>query len=373
MNIFKQDIDVKAGVEIAYKVMKGMSEPNFDQGTGIARRFGITNITFSEDCSLGTIFRSAKLNFSLEDCDVEAELLFNNFSINKKNKVKSPAYEQTFSKEEILYELTGDKLKDKDKIENMIKQMSQESPSLFKREEKESRFSKFISLGSGETYCFDKDLARLFFELVGKQLQFISTTENILIKKMLLLNDEPVRVQTIENVMNDEFNQTFKVLKEKGYSIESIFDFNDMDNKIYFVEKENYEGVVYETQNHMFFIAKNKETNVIKAWTSMEIKQDWFEYLSENLKYENNTFDVAKYLTEYVGCHYFHKFEYPFVFKNDFYRKDVNSILNLFDTLKSNLIYNSEYGFMPQMSNFFNSLVDTVSYSHEVITDEQEA
>lgn len=369
MNIFKQDLDVKAGVEIAYKVMKGMGQPDFDQGTGIARRFGISNINFSET-NLGPSFRSAKLNFFLEDSEIEAELLFNNFSIKKKAKAKNPSYEQEFSKEDLVYKLTGNSTEDKDKIEKMIIEMSLEDHSIFKKSEEDNYFSKVISLEYGDAYCFDRNLARLFFELVGKQLQFISMTETRFIKQLLLLNDDPIRFEIVEKTIAMEFEQSFKVLKEHGHSVEVEFDYNDMDNKMYFVEKDKYQGVVYETQNQMFLVAKDKETNVIKVWNCMEIKEDWYESLVSNLEYEDNIFNVAEYMIPFVDSRYSHKFDYPFAFNNDFYRKDVNSILQSFDTLKSNLIYNSESGFVPDKYEFFNSLADTISYSNEVITEE---
>lgn len=369
MNVFKQDLDVKAGVEIAYKVMKGMGQPDFDQGTGIAHRFGISNINFSET-NLGSSFRSAKLNFSLEDSDIEAELLFDNFSIKKKAKAKNPSYEQEFSKEDLVYKLTGNSTEDKDKIEKMIIEMSLEDHSIFKKSEEDSYFSKVISLEYGDAYCFDRNLARLFFELVGKQLQFISMTETRFIKQLLLLNDDPIRFEIVEKTIAMEFEQSFKVLKEHGHSVEGEFDYNDMDNKMYFVEKDKYQGVVYETQNQMFLVAKDKETNVIKVWNCMEVKEDWYESLVSNLEYEDNIFNVAEYMIPFVDSRYSHKFDYPFTLNNDFYRKDVDSILQSFDTLKSNLIYNSESGFTPEKYSFFNSLADTISYSNDVITEE---
>lgn len=334
MNIFKQNLDVKSGVEIAYKVMKGMGQPDFDQGTGIARRFGISNINFSET-NLGSSFRSAKLNFSLEDSEIEAELLFDNFSIKKKAKAKNPAYEQEFSKEDLVYKLTGNIQEDRDKIEKMIVEMSSEDHNIFKKHEEDNYLSKVISLEYSDAYCFDRDLARLFFELVGKQLQFISMTETRFIKQLLLLNDDPIRFEIIEKTIAMEFEQSFKVLKEHGHSVEAKFDYNDMDNKMYFVEKDKYQGIVYETQNQMFLVAKDKETNVIKVWNCMEVKEDWYEYLVSNLKYEDNIFNVAEYMTPFVDSRYSNKFDYPFAFNNDFYRKDVNSILQSFDTLKA--------------------------------------
>lgn len=388
MNLFKRDIDKKATLEIIRKVLQCIGQPNFDEGTGVQRQAGITNIVL-EDEDFGkkfaglnipdmpdidmSNFNKTKLSFSLPSGDYVASVEMSEFSVKKKAKGREASIYDHFDKKDLNLVLSGDEKADEVAVRSLIEKFVQEDVSLLNGEDVSTYDDTVMGMGYDGAYCLDRELGWVLFGFICKQMGFIRPTESNMLIDIFMLGDSAIRFPELESVMRLEMMQTFNILKEHGHDIDNEVESNDMDNYLYYVEKGDIQGNVYTSQNNMFLVARHTKTNVIKVWNTMRIHEDWMDRLMDDTIVDdddNTVFNVAEYLQDFTNAQFANSYDYPFEFNAYGYRKSVDLLLEEFDTATNDLVYDSEQGYMPSQYMAFNSLALELSYSNSLMTDE---
>lgn len=387
MNLFKQDMDKKATLDIIRKVLRSIGQPNFDEGTGVQRNAGITNIVLVED-NLGdkfadldlksmpdldlSMFNKTRLSFTLPSGDYVAKVEQNEFVIKKQSKGREASIYQNFDKKDLTVELGDDEKENEVAVRALIEKFVQEDYKLLDGEDESTYDDPVMGINYDGAYCINRDVGWVLFGYISKQMGFLRPTESNMLIKLFMLEDT-VRFPELESVMRLEMMQTFNILKEHGHDINNEVESNDMDNYLYYVEKGDIQGNVYISQNNMFLVARNTKTNVLKVWNTMRICDYWMERVDENADIDeddNTIFNVASYLQEFCNATYANQYDYPFEFNADGYRKSVDVLLEEFDTATNDLVYTSEKGYMTSQYMAFNSLAMELSYSNSLMTDE---
>lgn len=387
MNLFKRDMDQKAAIENIRKILIGIGQPNFDQGTGLQKKAGITNITLKDDdisniasslpADLQERFlelniRTTILKFTLPDGDYVAKIELNKFSVERTAQYKTAKIYEKFPKEEIEVVL-NDSDNDTVVVKSMIEKFIQEDVELFhaRKDYGYETTDTVMGIGNDGAYCLDREFAWLLIGFLGKQLNFVRVSEANTLLDIFMVEHKPVRFENLEQIMRLEMKQTFNILKEQGHDVDNELESNDMDNFIYYVEKGDIQGNVQISQNNMFLVARNVKTDVIKVWNTMSINPDISEVIelySDVNKSDESVFNVASYLHRFIDKNHSHIYDYPFEFNKSGYRKSVDFLLTHFDTETDGLIYDSEQGYFPDKYFYFNSLSYDVTYSNELLT-----
>lgn len=387
MNLFKQDMDKKATLDIICKVLRSIGQPNFDEGTGVQRNAGITNIVLVED-NLGdkfadldlksmpdldlSMFNKTRLSFTLPSGDYVAKVEQNEFVIKKQSKGREASIYQHFDKKDLTVELGDDEKENEVAVRALIEKFVQEDYKLLDGEDESTYDDPVMGINYDGAYCINRDVGWVLFGYISKQMGFLRPTESNMLIKLFMLEDT-VRFPELESVMRLEMIQTFNILKEHGHDIDNEVESNDMDNYLYYVEKGDIQGNVYISQNNMFLVARNTKTNVLKVWNTMRICDYWMERVDENADIDeddNTIFNVASYLQEFCNATYANQYDYPFEFNADGYRKSVDVLMEEFETATNDLVYTSEKGYMTSQYMAFNSLAMELSYSNSLMTDE---
>lgn len=358
MNLFKQAFDKKNTLEIIRNVLRNIGKPNFDEGTGVQRNAGITNIQFKES----DLLEKLELAFTLPTGDYVAKVEYNEFVINKIQKSKVASIYQHFDEKDLTLELSDNELEVRSLIEKFIKV----DYKLFDTKSESTYEETVMGITFEGAYCIDRELGWVIFGYISKQMGFIRPSEANMLIKLFMLEDT-VRFPDLENVMRLEMMQTFNILKENDHDIDNEVESNDMDNYLYYVEKGDIQGNVYISQNNMFLVARNTKTNVLKVWNTMRICEDWMSDLSD---YGDDTFNVVEYLQKFCNSRYSDQYDYPFEFNADGYRKSVDLLLEEFETATNELVYDSEKGYMTSQYKMFNLLAHELSYSNDLMTHE---
>lgn len=390
MNLFKRKIDQKPVIEMIRKVLQGIGQPNFDDGTGIQRQAEISNIVL-EDKDVGKQFadlnipmgdmedmdfsdlNKTKLTFTLPSGDYIAKVDMNEFSLKRIAKEKIASIYNHFDKSELEVKLTGDNNKDEVAIKSLIKSFLDQDIKLFDAKSASTLNDTVMGLGYDGAYCLDREVGWLLFGFIAKQMHFLRPTEANLLIDIFMLDDKPIRFTNIESAMRLEMMQTFNILKENGHDIDNEVESNDMDNYLYYVEKGDIQGNVYTSQNNMFLVARNTKTNVIKVWNTMRVDDYWMDSILDDSKEDddgNTVLNIAEYMQSFSNARYANNYDYPFEFNAIGYRKGVEKLLEEFETCTDDLVYDSELGFMPSQYMAFNSLALELSYSNSLMTDQ---
>lgn len=387
-NLFARPIDKKPTLEIIRKVLQGIGQPNFDDGTGIQRQAGITNIVL-EDEDFGkkfeglsipdmsdmdmSDFNKTKLSFTLPSGDYVAKIAMGEFVLKKKMKGRVASIYEHFNKNDLTVMLSDDPKNDEVAVRSIIEKFIQEDVSLLNGEDESSLDDTVMGITYDGAYCIDRQVGWLLFGFISKQLGLIRPTESNMLIDIFMLGDSAVRFPELESVMRLEMMQTFNILKENGHDVDNEVESNDMDNFLYYVEKGDVQGNVYISQNNMFLVARNTKTDVLKVWNTMRINAGWLESIHDmaDIDEDDNTvFNVAEYLQDFTNAKYANQYDYPFEFNADGYRKSVDLLLEEFETTTNDLVYDSEKGYMTKQYMEFNSLAFEISYSNNMMTDE---
>lgn len=387
MNLFKQEMDKKATLEMIRKLLVGIGQPNFDEGTGVQRNAGITNIVLEED-NLGdkfagldlssmpdidlSAFNKTRLSFTLPSGDYVAKVESNEFVVKKRSKGREASIYQHFDKKDLTVELGNDEKENEANVRALIEKFVQEDYKLLDGEDESTYDDPVMGINYDGAYCINRDIGWLLFGYISKQMGFIRPTESNMLIKLFMLEDT-VRFPDLESVMRLEMMQTFNILKEHGHDINNEVESNDMDNYVYYVEKGDIQGNVYTSQNNMFLVALNTKTGVLKVWNTMRICDHWMERVDENADIDeddNTVFNVAEYLQEFCNATYANQYDYPFEFNAEGYRKSVDVLMEEFETATNDLVYDSEKGYMTSQYMAFNSLAMELSYTNSLLTDE---
>lgn len=387
MNLFKQEMDKKATLEVIRKVLRSIGQPDFDEGTGVQRNAGITNIVLEEDnlgdkfagLDLGSMpdidlssFNKIRLSFTLPSGDYVAKVESNEFVVKKRSKGREASIYQHFDKKDLTVELGNDEKENEANVRTLIEKFVQEDYKLLDGEDESTYDDPVMGINYDGAYCINRDIGWLLFGYISKQMGFIRPTESNMLIKLFMLEDT-VRFPDLESVMRLEMMQTFNILKEHGHDIDNEVESNDMDNYVYYVEKGDIQGNVYTSQNNMFLVARNTKTGVLKVWNTMKICDHWMERVEENADIDeddNTVFNVAEYLQEFCNATYANQYDYPFEFNADGYRKSVDVLMEEFETATNDLVYDSEKGYMTSQYMAFNSLAMELSYTNSLLTDE---
>jgi hypothetical protein len=392
MNIFKQEFDKAEAIKLVSKVLIGIGQPNFDDGTGIQQQAGITNIALEHkdynemfaglDLQKDGIdmsdFNKTKLTFSLPKGDYVAKIDMSGFTIEYKSKEYTAEIYNHFDKKELEVVLTGDDETDTLAIQEKIQFFANEDPKHFETNDDSSYSKTVMGIGYDGAYCKDRELGWLLFGFISKSLQFLRPSESSKLLDLFMLGSymgesKTVRFEDLEKVLRLEMEQTFKILKGNEHDSDNEVESNDMDNFLYYVEKGNIQGNVYISQNHMFLVAKNINTGVIKAWNTMRINEDWLEPAKDYTEIDedgNEVFNVAEYLERLLDREYHVNYEYPFEIDVDGYLKSVDKLMEEFETATDSIVYDSEKGFYPEEFMSFNTLMYEISYSNALMTSE---
>jgi hypothetical protein len=388
MNLFARPIDKKPTLEIIRKVLQGIGQPNFDDGTGVQRQADITNIVL-EDEDFGkkfaglnvpdmpdidmSDFNKTTLSFTLPSGDYVAKVAMGEFEIKKKMKGRVASIYEHFDKKDLTVMLSDDEKADEVAVRAIIEKFIQEDVSLLNAEDESSYEETVMGIRYDGAYCIDRQVGWLLFGFISKQLGLIRPTESNLLIDIFMLGDSAVRFPELESVMRLEMMQTFNILKENGHDIDNEVESNDMDNYLYYVEKGDIQGNVYISQNNMFLVARHTKTDVIKVWNTMRINDDWMERIHDmaDIDEDDNTvFNVAEYLQDFTNATYANQYDYPFEFNAAGYRKSVDLLLEEFETATNDLVYDSKKGYMTAHYMEFNSLALELSYSNTMMTEE---
>lgn len=388
MNLFKRNIDKKATLDMIRKVLQGIGQPNFDEGTGIQAKAGMTNIVLEDedymkkygDLNLPSmkdidmnILNKTRLSFTLPSGNYLAKIEMDSFEITRQTFEKKADIYNHFDEKDLILKLTGDEEKDETAVKELIEKFIQEDISLFNAVDASSYDDTVMGLGFDGAYCLDREVGWLLFGFIAKSMGFLRPSETNQLLDIFMLGNDGIRFPELEAAMRIEMMQTFKILKDNDHDVDNQVESNDMDNYLYYVEKGDIQGNVYISQNCMFLVARNVKTDVIKVWNTMQVVDDMMEYIEDSLEYDDNdneVFNVANYLQDFTNARYANKYDYPFEFNTPGYRKSVDVLLNEFETATDGLVYDSEKGYMPAQYISFNTLANELNYSTDLMTDE---
>lgn len=361
--LFKQNYDKQNALAIIGRILKSIGQPDFDGGTGIARNFNITNIDYMssrEDEHL--------LNFSIPEGDVQITCNSEHFDFCIIDNAIPSNFRKEHTEEEILFNFEGDEAKDKRTLRNTIKKLVKNGPDFFKNVEKRTHKSSVMGIRhDGLTYCYDKEIAWLFFRIIALSLNFMDLREKRIIDQIFLLKVEPFRFKDVEAEMLKSFENTFMVLRRNKHNKNNRFYNRDEREFSYYGEDSNIRYIVFGNDSNLFLVAKNTETNILKAWNTMEINPEWFENIQDDIYYPDDSFNLAEYLQDFSTFNGYSKIEYPFEFDHSGYRKSVKTLISGFEIAKNQILYSSDVGFTYNSDQFLNNFFDDMLYHNEIL------
>lgn len=364
MNSFNPDLEPEAVVKIFQKIIFGMSKPNFDDGTGIARRAGIDNMTYNDlgytkDMSFDCIYGHVKIQTQMYRVKVELKPSLIVEQLDHEGRAAfSCAVSDKFN--EIDYA----------NVIGVLNKMGEENPITFKLNGLigSENYRTVINGWDDSFTTSHRDLADLLVNIIGKQLGFITRTEANILNEAYCLGNEPVHREHYTQLLIPHFDTLFTVLKDNGHDSDNEFDFNDMDNFLHYIENDHVRGVVLQTQNNMFLFAKNSDTGVLKIWnTILLLNHDESNVFDE---IEDGIFDGAKYLSSMLFSMFGERYEYPCELKGSAYRKLPTTLIDAFDDYNAHLIYSSDEGFYPLQSHKAGRAFDEIDWSTEILCEE---
>jgi len=377
MHQFRQPLKNKDEIlEIVSKLLSGIGNLNDEDKLFLEQKTGITNIALDEqrfDDSFAKFLNKTELSFSRPDGNYTAKVQGMDFRIRRVKSAKTATIYDNFTKTELELILTGDTNEDKKIVEQLVQRFSEEELAHFDAVDgKDTYPTQIVRIEFDGVYIADREFAWLLFGFVPKTLGLLRPTECQKLSTIFHFDKSVLRFKDIENLMRIELKQTFSLLKKHGHNREHQIESNDMDNFVFFVEKDNIQGVVYRSQNHIFLVALNTKTDVIKAWNSMQINTDWFKSLYDST-YENDNgktvFNVVDYLQDFTLAEFRDTYDYGFEIHNEQYRQSVDKIIANFETETARLIYDSSEGFYISMSRYFESLALQIGYQNDIVTD----
>lgn len=204
MNLFKQDMDKKATLDIICKVLRSIGQPNFDEGIGVQRNAGITNIVLVED-NLGdkfadldlksmpdldlSMFNKTRLSFTLPSGDYIAKVEQNEFVIKKQSKGREASIYQHFDKKDLTVELSDDEKENEVAVRALIEKFVQEDYKLLDGEDESTYDDPVMGINYDGAYCINRDVGWVLFGYISKQMGFLRPTESNMLIKLFMLED----------------------------------------------------------------------------------------------------------------------------------------------------------------------------------------
>jgi hypothetical protein len=368
MKSFNAGLEADTVVKIFEKIVVGMSKPDFDEETGIAQRAGISDVVFKDHCF------SKDMSFDCVYGHVKIEIRMFRFKVELKPSLIEEKLD-TEGRAAFSCAVSDDFNDiDYDNMLSVLNKMGEEDPITFKINGMigADTYRTVINAWDDSFTTSHRDLTDLLVNIIGKQLGFITPTEANILNDAYCLGNEPVHREHYTQLLIPHFDTLFTVLKDNGHDAENEFDFNDMDNFLHYIESEdeNVCGVVLQTQNNMFFFAKNMETGVLKLWNTILLRDrdesDVFD------KVEDGVFDGAKYLSPMLFSMFGERYEYPCELKGSAYRKLPSTLIEAFDEYNAHLIYSSDEGFYPVQGHKAQRAFDEIDWAVEVLGDEYE-
>lgn len=368
MNSFNPGLEADTVVKIFEKIIDGMSQPNFDDGTGVVRRAGIANMTyknsgFSKDMSFDCIYGHVKIEIRMFRFKVELKPSLVEEKLDEEGRADfSCTVSDDFNDA------------DYDHVLAVLNKMGQEDPVTFKLNGMigADTYRTVINAWDDSFTTIHRDLADLLVNIIGKQLGFITRTEANILNDAYCLGNEPVHREHYTQLLIPHFETLFTVLKDNGHDAENEFDFNDMDNFLHYIESEDetVRGVVLQTQNNMFFFAKNTDTGVLKLWNTIQLLDRDEGQVFDDI--EDGIFDGAKYISPILFSMFGERYDYPCELQGSAYRKLPSTLIEAFDEYNAHLIYSSDEGFYPLQGHKAQRAFDEIDWAVEVLGDEYE-
>lgn len=368
MHSFNPGLEPETVVKIFQKIIIGMSKPNFDDGTGIARRACIenmiyNNLGYTKDMSFDCIYGHVKIQTQMFRVKVELKPSLIEEKLDEDGRA---AFTCSVSDE---FNDT-----DYDNVLAVLNKMGQEDPITFKLNGMIGADSyRTVINGWDDSFTTShRDLADLLVNIIGKQLGFITRTEADILNDAYCLGNEPVHREHYTQLLIPHFETLFTVLKDNEHDADNEFDFNDMDNFLNYIESEDeiVRGVVLRTQNDLFLFAKNMDTGVLKIWNTIQLLDR--EDSSVFNAVEDGLFDGAKYLSPILFSMFGERYDYPCELEGSAYRKLPSTLIESFDEYNAHLIYSSDEGFYPLQSHKAGRAFDEIDWATEVLGDEYE-
>lgn len=387
MSFFKKECDEQSVIEIIKRAINGIGAIANNDESGLLAKSGLSNVVFKENLMsekikkdfpdnpelMANVYALDKsyLEFTLNGDRYRADVTSKDFRVGRVTNEKRPDY---LSNPDFvsLVEVLGNEEVDVKTITAAIHSGLKIGVGQFNGKEKSNIEETVMRFHFDGGYCRDFDAYHILFHFLAKQLGFIRPSEAKLLNEVFMTNSEPLRFESFEKALVSDFNHTFNVLKKHGHDESNILDFNDYDNFLHYVEKGSLQGVVYRSQNHMFLIARNMETDVIKVWNTMMISDDLavgMEYKAPKNEKGQRFFDVGKYIQGFVESSYFNEYEYPFEFNTYGFKKSADALLNEFDKENEHLIYDSKIGFKQNKNRYFGSLEMLASFAADVVSE----
>lgn len=369
--------------DIVSAYLNGLNSIESEEKRQLIAEAGFSNLVFSDDSSFkgldlfdnpklieaAKMFEKVSISFDYKKESHVADLDSGNFTLSKKTVERKPSLHEMEGIKAVVT-LSKDEEHNKNSIIEAIQEILPVDPAFLDGVmygEDEHLLMRFCY---DKPYCKDQNFARVFFNL-GNALGLISNDELIYLSDLFVLGSDPLQMPIKQTEIGLAFNQSFSILKDKGHDASNTFDYNDNDNALYYVEKGMIQGVVYTSQNHMFLVARDTDSGIVKVWNTMVVKEEWDKVISSYITLDSNqceTFDVAEYLQSFVNAKYSNRYVYPFEFNSSPFRNSVNQLMEGFNQINDNLIYDSSKGFMPTEVRYFERLWDEVDYGIEVLT-----
>lgn len=369
---FNSGISTENVLALFRTIFEGMSQPNFDDGTGIARRAGIRNIVVERNSQ---IF----LEMSFDCIYGHVSITHSKLSSMRVDLLAAPIQENYDEEEREAFSYTVSPAKNNDDysaITKIITMLGNEHPDNFRlNNQLGDRDSHTVIHVSFEQFvAFHKDLADLLINIIGKQLGFIRPNEARFLNDIFALGNEPIHREKVTQLLLSQFDQFFDTLKEHDHILGNEFVFNDLDNYLHYVvnQDESVKGIVLRSQNHMFLFAKDMDTGIIKIWNTMQLYDNPEQAIFYKLA--GDYFDGVQYMFDMLHSRYGQPYEYPFEFSSNYYRKLPKTLIENFDSFDYNgqLIYSSDAGFYPNHSRKFDSCISEIDWAYEVVCSEYE-
>ena len=366
---FNSDVNTESVLEMFQRILLGMSVPNFDDGTGIAKRAGICNMEINNF----SIFINLKF-----DCIYgQVEIKHSTISDMHIKLLSSPIQERldNEARQAFTYQVSDENnANDYAAIMNIVQSMGREHPEQFRLSGQfgANKLQTAVYASDEKFLAIHKDLADLLINIIGKQLGFITPSEARYLCDVFGLDSEPSHREKVSQLFASQFDTFFETLVLNNHVQDNKFDFNDLDNYLHYVvsKDEVVKGIVARSQNHMFLIAKNTDTGVIKIWDTMEITDP--ERLEMFYEVENSIFDGVQYMCSMLFSLYGQKYYYPCEFESPYYRKTPETLIENFDSeqVQSHLIYSSDTGFYTEHHRHFDHCISELDFAFEVVTSE---
>lgn len=364
MNEFNHFHDSKLAISYLSKIFAGL----YDNQNNAKFRdiFGITSINlekndrYSFDCYYTGTFTVADITYTIStDYGISVE--------SKGNKSVPSILGKKL--DNITYDLTGDSETDFSEIKHLIKEFSKLDPEEFKTND----YVQYpLNVQHHGPICNDVPFTLFLIDTLGYSQGFIDKEEHSYLSDLFHLGQMGVRDKVVEHDMFKCFDSSFKALKENDFTVDNNFTYNDLDNHMAYLERDGYQGITYESQNHLFIVVKELSTNRMKAWATMKYNDSEGKDLLEDLSFdfeEENRFNVIDYLVHHCNEQFNASYVYIDDFEHPKYRRHFNFYFNNFDFSGNDCVFDSKYGFQTAF-RLRNSLVFEVRVGNDNLLDE---